>query len=784
MNPFLAKIRGDLSHNRVRTLFLALSVLIGVAALATALGARSILHREIRNSYESGQPASVILYTDHVSPEVLEIARQCPGVLEADSRRLVRTRVEVSPGDWRPLLLFAIRDFSDITVSKIFSVSGAKEPPVGSALVERSAVPVVRAAAGESLRVRTLGGKVCYSLRISGIVYDPAMAPGWQDNAGYAYVTPETLARVGVGQELDELRLSLEGERDAASRVAQLVAKRIADEGHKVSRIEVLSREHPHADHMQTVLTILLCFASLALALSGALSANIFSALIARQTRQVGIMKVIGARSPQILRIYLSLVLTVVIPGTVIGVPLGVLVARRFSAFAAGQMNIDIESFAVPIPILLFVTVLGIAVPVAAALVPLCHATRLKPIQAFSDVYKPISSPAHRLRLPTTFSTLALRNLVRRPTRLLLTLTALSLGGVSLMIGLNVNCSLIGAVDLSLAQRSDTLEMRTLVPMNAEELASRLDMIPQVEVAEVWGGVLAGLSFSEQNSQLSSQRYGVLAPPETSRLLTKPPLAEGKWPTQLGEIAINRSLLAREPSVRVGSVAFLVSGSNRVPVRTVGLVEEVAEPHLYVTQETHAALVGRNGTAGIIRVKTSPGAEQKVAAQLESVVSELGSLPVFSMTRSQLRASLVDHFRIMLTLLTAASTASLIVGVLSLTTTLAISVVERKPEIAVMRALGASRKALIALLLLEGFFVVGLSFLISIVISLPLTAAVADLVGRHGLHAVIPFRVSGTGIGVWCAVSVITAVVACLGPAREMMRLTVSDILRSAGGWD
>ena len=79
---------------------------------------------------------------------------------------------------------------------------------------------------------------------------------------------------------------------------------------------------------------------------------------------------------------------------------------------------------------------------------------------------------------------------------------------------------------------------------------------------------------------------------------------------------------------------------------------------------------------------------------------------------------------------------------------------------------------------------VGLSFLISIVISLPLTAAVADLVGRHGLHAVIPFRVSGTGIGVWCAVSVITAVVACLGPAREMMRLTVSDILRSAGGWD
>lgn len=775
MSPRLAKIWGDLKGSPARALLIALSVVIGTAALGTALGARAILEREIASGYAAAAPAAAVIGTGNVSRGLLEAARREPGVVEADARRLVRARVEVAPGDWRPLLLFAVRDFSDMRVSEVFHRSGSRAPGLGEVLVERSALPVLNVGEGGALRVRVPGGHQA-RLRVAGIVHDPAMAPGWQDNAGYAYTTPETLAALGLGAQLDELRVTVDGDRTEAAKVGQGLARLVAATGAPVERVEVPTREHPHADHMRTMLMLLTAFGALALGLSAALTANVFAALLARQTRQIGMMKAIGARSGQVAGVYAGLVAAISTPALLFGLPLGALGARAFSEFAAVQLNLEPASFNVPLGTLLVVLLVGGAVPAIAAAIPIRRAMQMTAREALADSgVRPPPAARTRLGFGDTRMTLAFRNTLRRPGRLTLTLIALGLGGAALMTGLNVYASLVGAVDRSLSQRADDLDVRLLRPVPADVLAVRAAALPSVERAEVWGGTLASVELPS-SGRLGTERYGVLAPPSSGELL-RAPVIEGRWPRQLGEVAVNRAILAREPALAVGRQAALLVGARRVPVRVVGLVEEVAEPHLYTTPPTYDTLIGRSGTAGAVRLVVAPGEETSVATALEEVAADLGSLPVFSMTKATLRTSMVDHFAILLALLTAASIAAVIVGGLGLAATMSLNVLERAREIGVMRAIGARRGAIQSLLLTEGAAIAGLSFVISVLLSLPLSMLVGYVVGQHGLHADLPFRIDPLGIFIWAGVVTVVTIVACLAPVRGTLRLPVREVL-------
>ena len=46
---------------------------------------------------------------------------------------------------------------------------------------------------------------------ITGIVHDTTLAPSWQEQTGYGYITLDTLAGLGEPPVLDELRILLDG---------------------------------------------------------------------------------------------------------------------------------------------------------------------------------------------------------------------------------------------------------------------------------------------------------------------------------------------------------------------------------------------------------------------------------------------------------------------------------------------------------------------------------------------------------------------------------------------
>lgn len=272
-------------------------------------------------------------------------------------------------------------------------------------------------------------------------------------------------------------------------------------------------------------------------------------------------------------------------------------------------------------------------------------------------------------------------------------------------------------------------------------------------------------------------RYNLFAPPTGTRFL-RLPLVQGRWPEpgEVGAVVINRHLLDRERLLRVGSTVGLRVGDRLTPVSVVGVVEEVGEPALYTDDATVEAVTGTKGHAADLRIVVE-GDQRRTAAALEEALVGSGRFPTVVMTRDSLRRSLVDHFLIVLGVLGGAAVASVVVGGLGMATSMTLNVLERSREIGVLRAIGAGRGTIVRVLALEGGTVAGLSVVAAVALSLPISGVVGWLVGTGGLHASLPFVVSGGAILGWVGLTVVVAAAACLWPARNALRLPVREVL-------
>lgn len=825
------KVLGDLRESRARLALVAVAIALGTLATAVAVGARAVLAREVPASYLRARPASAVLWLDSVPPALVHAVRRRPGVVDAEARRLVRARVEVASGDWRPLLLYAVPDFRDQRVGVVRLEGRPPErgmswpPPAGTALVERSAIPVLRpgtrsgstaadsAVPPRALHIRLPGGQTA-DLPVAGVVHDAGQAPGWQDNAAYAYASPATLAQLGQGAYLDELRLRVqptgrgpEADRREAARIAAGVESWLGVTGRPAQRVEVPLREHPHTPHMWTMVALLTLFGGLALLLAGALTATVLAAVLARHVRQVGILKTLGARTRDVTALYLGLVLAVALPAVAVALPLGAGLARAFARFAAAQLNLDVASLAIPAGVIAAEAGLGLAVPLVAAWLPIRRAARMTARAAIADAGPPLPTrtPGRSGGRQDRLGVLAFRNLFRRPVRLWLTAGALAAGGAVLMTAVNVYRGLTAAVDRALDQRGDDLDVRLLRPAPAAALVARVRAVPGVTTVEAWGHALAAVALpaaspgdsaaggADASGALSTGRYALLAPPADTRLL-RLPVAEGRWlrPGEAGAVVVDRGLQAREPALRVGAAVTLVvaslGGVRRLPVRVVGAVEAIEEPSFYTTPATLTALTGfatassalvddSPGVAGALRVVTAPGVEARVATAVEAALVDAGAFPVYAMTRPALRRAMTDHFLILLALLSAVAATSLVVGALSLATSVSLTVLERAREIGVMRAIGARRGSILRVLLLEAGAVAGLSAALAVVAAVPLTAAVGSLVGTRGLHVALPLVIAPAVVAGWLLLAAAVAALACVWPARAALRPAVRDVL-------
>jgi len=133
------------------------------------------------------------------------------------------------------------------------------------------------------------------------------------------------------------------------------------------------------------------------------------------------------------------------------------------------------------------------------------------------------------------------------------------------------------------------------------------------------------------------------------------------------------------------------------------------------------------------------------------------------------------NFIMMMAILTA------VVGAMGLMGTMSINVMERTREIGVMRAIGASNWDIQSIVIVEGMVIGLISWVISILLSIPITGALTIGVGTRFWQSPMPFVYGVTGIFGWLIGILVIGTVASALPARSASRLTIKDTLAYDG---
>ena len=796
--PRWIKLWRDAVAARGRLALIVGAIAASVAALATMAITSAVLMREVPRSYLGSNPASAQLeLVAEPDAALLARVRQRADIAQVEAAASLRGRIELWPGDWAPLLLFVVPDLETQAINTVHPEAGAWPPATGTLLIERSALPLTHRAIGAPITIE-LPHAGRRSVALSGTVHDPGVAPAGQEQTVYGYVTSNTLAVLGETAPLTLLKVVVArggGDAAAIERTARDLAGWLAAQGSTVEQIRIPPPlRHPHQAQMNAILAMLTGFSGLALVLGAVLCATVISALLAQQVRQIGIMKAIGARTSQIALPLLVLVALLGLLATAIGLPLGLFAADAFVRAIAQLLNLRLEDATSPVALLGLLTLPGIVLPLFVTVWPVAAAARRSVRSALDDhgggdALSVVARLSARLSLRDIASTLALRNSLRRRTRLLLTLALLASAGAMLATSLALRSAWSDTVARAAQQRRWDIEIELQAPAPTARVVDLLRALPAVRAVEPWNGAGAAPASSDGVEVVKTYpdgghgSFGLhAAPPETAMIL--PRLVEGRWLQAGDKDAVVLNTSARAVAFRnahAGDTVMLAAGHRPLALHVVGVIDETLMPGAaYVTPAMFDLAMGTLGRVSTLRIALRDAADEAAAlTTISQALAHDGIALRGAITAGRIAATQGGHVSILVAALGFIAMLMAIVGLLGLASALSVSVAERTREFGVMRALGASRTIVLRVVLVEGLVVSVASWVLAVGLSLPLSAVVGRVLASVASQDLAP-RLSISAVALLLAALLVGAVAASVAPALRASRWTVRESLALA----
>ncbi|MER5492084.1 FtsX-like permease family protein [Streptomyces sp. NPDC002490] len=581
---------------------------------------------------------------------------------------------------------------------------------------------------------------------------------------------------------------------------------------------------------------MLLAFAGIALFVGIFLIANTFTMLVAQRTRELALMRAVGASRRQVKR---SIILEALFVGTLasaigFGVGLGLATGLR-SAMDSWGVKIPAGPLVVSPTAVLAALGVGIAVTVLAAWLPARRAAKIPPVAAMSSVHAAATAKSLLVRnvigsvltgagalaivggassggssgrmmigagaflaligvivlipqlarpviavfrpfLMKAFGVsgkLAAQNAVRNPRRTGATASALAIG-LTLVTGLTV----LGA---TLGQAIDRTTTDNLRGDYAVTMASghSLDESAVAAVAKAEG--LTAFS-AQQAAHLDidgEHRAASGIDPAGVAEVFDLPVVNGSLDTLAeGRIAVAEKT-ADEQGWKAGdtvSATFEGKGKKDVRKLTIGAVyedNEFVSPYL-VPREVFAPYEERPEIREIW-VKMEGGATE---ANKQALIDALGDNPAVAVQDEQeIRDAFGGVINVMLNIMYGLLAMALIIAVLGVVNTLAMSVFERQQEIGMLRAIGLDRPRVKRMIRLEAIVISMYGAVVGIALGSFLGWAVGETIRDSipGYELVIPFG----RVGLFLLLAGLVGALAALWPARSAAKLNMLTAIKT-----
>lgn len=376
---------------------------------------------------------------------------------------------------------------------------------------------------------------------------------------------------------------------------------------------------------------------------------------------------------------------------------------------------------------------------------------------------------------------LAQGNLARQPGRAAITASAM-------MIGLSVTIAMVGIVTsllnaflgyLDKSLGADYLLMpESLVlgggNMGADpHLASRLEQIPGV--AEV---TTLRLSSSEANGT-SMQLIGIdpLTYPRVAGLEFSRGDPEEAYTALAGErsIIIN-GIFSASSGIKTGDLIVLKTAEGNRDYRVVGIAMDYLNAKLatgyisqrYLEEDFHA-------TADVLLMadRSSAADEKSTTASIRAAVKEY---PAFTLINANdFKESQKQNFSKAISVVYILVVMLAVPGLIAMTNTMSINIIERTREIGMLRAVGSTRRQIRRMVLAESLLLSALGTMLGIAVGLFLAYYMVKALAFSGFTLSFFFPLTGVLVGI--AVGLAFGIFAALAPARRAANTLIVDAL-------
>ena len=794
MSIMWRKILRDLWHSKFRTLLVVISTAVGVFALGLVYGLSGILNVRLAESHRQSIPPHITFYTSRFDQETVETIKREPDIVDAEGigLALIKWKLE-GDDDWQNGYVYARGDYEAQHIN-VFELTQGGWPAESSTrrtlAVERLTARQYHVSPGSEIVVEF--GKRERRIPIAGVIRHPeAVAPPLSPAIFAA--TPETVAWLtdqpeGFSQ-LYVRMASFEDEipdEEEAEQIAEALQKRLERMGMYVGLYTITDPDvHPIQETVDAVSVILAVLGVLALVLSGFLIVNMMNAVVHQQIWQIGVLKVVGATAGRVLRAYLTTALIYGLLSLLIAVPAGAVAAYLLASVLLNLFNVNVGMFRLMPQAIGIQVAVGILVPLLAALGPVIGGARITPHQAISTYglgggfgrswFDRIIGLIHALPRPLALS---LRNTFRRKARIVLTLITLVLGGVMFIVVMSVSASMDNTLEVLL----DQLGFDVLVVFGRAyhriQLADVAERVPGVTGAELWDQRVAQLALESGEER---EVYLWAVPPDSKIFHPHIISGRGLQPSD-GRVVLLNTKIAYDEGIEVGDPVELTIGDKVSTWTVVGLNLNVnnLQRDNFVPFDALARETGNINRGGLLMVTSEQHDEathKTLIRDLRAAYSNRNMETVILQSAAEVRQSNEVVFGAITILMLVMAVLAAVVGSVGLMSTMSINVVERRREIGVMRAIGATSVAIAGIFVVEGVLVGVLSWLIAVPLSYPCSIVFNNLVSNELFQIPLDFYFSIGGLALWLIIVLVLSAVASLWPALSATQVSVRESL-------
>lgn len=572
--------------------------------------------------------------------------------------------------------------------------------------------------------------------------------------------------------------------------------------------------------------TALLAFAGVAVFVGAFVIQNTFRITVAQRVRELALLRAVGATGSQVTRLVLIEAGLISTMASAAGVAVGIGIAELIkTAMNAAGLGIPDGPLTVDPRTVVVSMVVGIAVTLFAAILPARRASTVSPVAAMSDNAARTSSKSLRAR---TIAGTALTGIGALAMSLGLiavngsSLVLVAAGAVGLFLGLSTLAPLVAgpvARILSAPIRGITGKLakentirqprRTAATASALMIGVALVAFTSIFAASIKASVSdtlgesfpADLAFASTNLTVGVSPTAVETLESQEEFSVVSAISAGYFsidgvelnvagvePGTVEEVyalgasidlgGLGEGLLISENAIdgsdlSVGdSVEIVYSGSEPVTTEIMGTFTDATFANYVIADDVFAEHIGSDRIAIAFASLADDVTLKEGKKAAETALSEFPNVDIN--TKSDQIAEAEAQVDQLVTLFTGLLSLALVIALLGIANTLALSVVERTREIGLLRAVGMTRTQIRRMFRWEGIITAIFGALLGVGIGSVIGFGVVSSLADEGLGS---FALPAGQLLIWLVASAAAGLIASIGPARKAARLNVLEAI-------